>query len=203
VTGTAFRLAWDPTRERFELEMWSGSVKLSGPKLSPDCVVASGGRVVVTPKGDAASSGACAASEFRAQPAAAIESSAPLPLSSSEEGTAVLGPLSTKQRATLRELSRLADQARFSGKPERAVEALLELRSRFSSRPQCWIAKCGRVSSKLLDEPRHGTSSCTPAERTKRSHAMCETRREPRGTGCVASARALDRTRARSDRRLS
>jgi transmembrane sensor len=158
VTGTAFRLAWDPTLERFELEMWEGSVKLSGPELTADCAVARGGRVVVNLHGDAASSGACTASESRAQPTAAIESGAPLPRSSSEVGAAVLDPPSAKQRATLGELSRLADQARFSGKPERAVEALLELRSRFSSSPEAGRAAflLGRIAADQQGLPKQG-----------------------------------------------
>lgn len=47
VLGTKFGLEWDPSRERFVLDLADGQVAISGPKLGPSCVVRSGQRLQI------------------------------------------------------------------------------------------------------------------------------------------------------------
>lgn len=48
VVGTGFGLSWDPSLQRFELELYEGSVRVSGPNVRERCVVRSGQRLQVT-----------------------------------------------------------------------------------------------------------------------------------------------------------
>ncbi len=76
VTGTRFDLGWDPERQRFDLEMFDGSVHVSGAGLEPRLVVA-GQRLSLGPK--LAVSSAAPAPELHASASAsALASSKPV-----------------------------------------------------------------------------------------------------------------------------
>ena len=62
VVGTSFGVAWEPSSERFELELHEGSVAVSGPRLRRDCVVPAGGKLEVV-LSNGSGSGACVVSQ--------------------------------------------------------------------------------------------------------------------------------------------
>jgi len=152
VLGTKFGLEWDPSRERFAVELAEGSVAISGPKLAPRCVVRAGQRVQIeltAGKGD----GPCITLEPDAKAPAkpAVTQTLVLPPTPSAAPAApswqvlaargdyeaayaavsLAGFGQLKQRASVRDLMLLADLARYARKSDQATQALLEARQRF------------------------------------------------------------------------
>jgi TolA-binding protein len=161
VTGTKFRVAWDPKERSFGLELTEGSVIVSGDCLPGPRTVTAGGTVKLSclPAGVATTAVAPADA-----PAPAVEAKA-------VDGASVRAPIAARREAKLAqaqggdeswqalvaaghyvdglraaervgfarvcrsadavELLALADAARLSGRTARAVEALLVLRQRF------------------------------------------------------------------------
>lgn len=174
VIGTSFSLRWDPTAQRFALELRAGAVELLGPKLDPQCVLRAGQTVEVDLR-EAKVTGACFSPKVSTpvdapltQAARRLEA-APvtprLPAPSTEKRQRALVPPkppifgwrqlavagkqqaawqavtsasfeSVQRAASASDLIALADLARFSGAPDRAVQALLELRKRFAGTPE-------------------------------------------------------------------
>ncbi|HEY6723927.1 MAG TPA: FecR domain-containing protein [Polyangiaceae bacterium] len=58
VVGTRFELRWDPTTETVRIELYDGSLEVSGPKLRPGCVLLPGNELQITLNGDS-SQGSC------------------------------------------------------------------------------------------------------------------------------------------------
>jgi len=83
VVGTSFGVAWDPSSERFELELHEGSVAVSGPSLRTGCVVPAGGKLEVV-LSSGSGSGSCVVSQPRDERKASREPEPSAPLSDSE-----------------------------------------------------------------------------------------------------------------------
>ncbi|HEY6724582.1 MAG TPA: FecR domain-containing protein [Polyangiaceae bacterium] len=64
VVGTSFDVAWEPSSERFQLELHEGAVAVSGPRLRGDCVVPAGSKLEVVLSNDSGS-GTCVVSKPR------------------------------------------------------------------------------------------------------------------------------------------
>lgn len=185
VLGTKFRLAWDPRRERFALELAEGQVAISGPNLGSNCVVHAGQRLEIelaagkgtgacievedelpTPVSDsvATTSSTEATPPQPSEPQAASGQVASGATRAADDDaparatTSRTGVEQVPRRGTATELMSTADAARFAGKAERATQALLEVRRQFPSSPEASQAAflLGRIAADQQRAPKRG-----------------------------------------------
>lgn len=133
VTGTEFDLGWDPASETLELALHQGSVELTGPTLAQPRKVRKGEFVRLRLQKDEVPRLVPSASEPSAQGTDSNETGekqsveAPAQLAREDQDLA---------RASVQDLWELSQNARLSGKPALARDALLALRAHHGTRGQ-------------------------------------------------------------------
>jgi hypothetical protein len=163
VTGTSFSVELAESGERLELEMFSGTVRVSGPLIERELEVTRAQRLRIdqntapawldVPPPDAAPPAAPAVEALPPPADAPVREAAPVraqkprltepswsSLVSAGQFARVLdaaqarGFASVFQRASLADLEALADAARYAQRPSVARDAYLAMRSRFAGR---------------------------------------------------------------------
>lgn len=171
VTGTALRVEWDPTGERFAVRVDEGAVKVRGPFVGQDQVVSAGERCVVDMPTrtmrlspiSAVDAGPAPEPSVTFAPPPAPPSAIPLiPAkpnwllleSKGNYDAAHAAVMSTGLNTVLasssaEDLLKLAQVGRLSGHRDTEHEALVTVRKRFPGRPQASVAayELGRASS--------------------------------------------------------
>jgi hypothetical protein len=186
VVGTRFEVTWDPVKEQFTLELFEGSVHVTGPKLSSNCRLGAGAKLSVRP-GQGQAHGACVEPKLNPQPEPtrqvpaaelALESdSLPQPKAANKppppswrklahtgdhqaawSRVEALGLAAVTAEAGAQDLRLLADVARFARQPAAAQSLLLDLRRRFPDTAQAADAAflLGRVAADQQGAPLRG-----------------------------------------------
>jgi transmembrane sensor len=157
VTGTRFKLSWDPASKELDLAMRQGSVTVVGPSVGEGLAVRAGETIHLAPEAHGAlAPSALPAAPPSAVPSAAASASASASARARGEPDEADAPTSWKALAAAGKyhqamarvdeegfanvstrcdaacLLTLADVARLSGRADRASDALLAVRSRFA-----------------------------------------------------------------------
>jgi hypothetical protein len=144
VVGTRFALGWESPREQFVLTMEEGVVQVTGPGLPAPKLLRAGQQlkllagpegVAPTPRDVATAPVPQAGGLPSIHPAASPEPAAPAIGPRRGVHTPLrerpLAPRAEVEQAAATSLVQRADVARFAGRPDEALAALLELRVRF------------------------------------------------------------------------